>query len=219
MKNEKETKKNLQEAARKEFMELGFQKASLRNICKNAGVTTGALYFFFKDKNDLFASLVREVADEVRQIVIEHIKLEKKVYTLENTDSSKIALNGVAQSREVVCYMYEHRDTILLLLSKSRGSDYENYIDEIVSIMEKDTKLFMMEMLGEEFTKSGLSAYSYHWFAHIEVMSFVNMILHDLTLDEALEQAEVVANFLAGGWMAMVKQTDWNHQCENVLKS
>ena len=46
----KETRKKLLECAKKEFLAKGYMKASLRNICKDAGVTTGALYFFFKDK-------------------------------------------------------------------------------------------------------------------------------------------------------------------------
>ena len=54
MNDEKETVRKLSDSAKKEFMEKGFMKASLRNICKNAGVTTGALYFFFKDKDALF---------------------------------------------------------------------------------------------------------------------------------------------------------------------
>ena len=58
MQNEKQTKKKLIECAKKEFIEKGFMKASLRNICKNAGVTTGAMYFFFKDKEELFESVV-----------------------------------------------------------------------------------------------------------------------------------------------------------------
>ena len=49
MVNEKETKRKLQECAMKEFLEKGYMKASLRNICREAGVTTGALYFFFID--------------------------------------------------------------------------------------------------------------------------------------------------------------------------
>lgn len=50
MKEEKETKERLLISAKKEFVEKGYLQASLRNICKNAGVTTGALYFFFQDK-------------------------------------------------------------------------------------------------------------------------------------------------------------------------
>ena len=48
MNDEKETRKKLQESAMQEFLEKGFMKASLRSICKHAGVTTGALYFSFK---------------------------------------------------------------------------------------------------------------------------------------------------------------------------
>ena len=56
----KETRQHLLECAKREFLEKGYMKASLRNICKEAGVTTGALYFFFKDKEDLLAALVEE---------------------------------------------------------------------------------------------------------------------------------------------------------------
>ncbi|RHP88140.1 TetR/AcrR family transcriptional regulator [Roseburia sp. AM59-24XD] len=48
MNDEKETRKKLQESAMQEFLEKGFMKASLRSICKNAGVTTGACIFSFK---------------------------------------------------------------------------------------------------------------------------------------------------------------------------
>jgi len=41
----KETRQHLLECAKREFLEKGYMKASLRNICKAAGVTTGALYF------------------------------------------------------------------------------------------------------------------------------------------------------------------------------
>ena len=42
-----ETKTRLLQAATEEFAEYGYEKSSLRRICKNAEVTTGALYFFF----------------------------------------------------------------------------------------------------------------------------------------------------------------------------
>ena len=51
--HDSETKIHLIQCAKKEFMEKGFVGASLRGICQKAGVTTGALYFFFQDKDDL----------------------------------------------------------------------------------------------------------------------------------------------------------------------
>ena len=45
---------NQWDIAKEEFMEKGYNKASLRSICSKAGITTGALYFFFENKEDLY---------------------------------------------------------------------------------------------------------------------------------------------------------------------
>ena len=55
-----ETKAKILESAKNEFLEKGFINASLRTIASNAGVTTGAMYRHFKDKDALFCALVDE---------------------------------------------------------------------------------------------------------------------------------------------------------------
>ena len=52
------TLENIQRAALDEFLDKGFLGASLRQIVKNAGVTTGAFYGYFSSKEALFASIV-----------------------------------------------------------------------------------------------------------------------------------------------------------------
>ena len=52
------TLERIQQAALDEFSEKGFLGASLRQIVKNAGVTTGAFYGYFSSKEALFASIV-----------------------------------------------------------------------------------------------------------------------------------------------------------------
>ena len=76
MKEEKETKEKLLLSARKEFAQKGYLQASLRNICKNAGVTTGALYFFFQDKEDLFAAIVEKPLQKLYQVMELHYQEE-----------------------------------------------------------------------------------------------------------------------------------------------
>ena len=73
-----ETKLALIKAARAEFIEKGFMNASLRSICKNAEVTTGALYFFFKDKDDLFDAVVGGPLRELDATVGEHIRRDSE---------------------------------------------------------------------------------------------------------------------------------------------
>ena len=52
------TLESIQRAAMQEFLDKGFQGASLRQIVKNAGVTTGAFYGYFSSKEALFNALV-----------------------------------------------------------------------------------------------------------------------------------------------------------------
>lgn len=52
------------ESARKEFLAVSFEKASLNAISHGAGVTTGALYKRYSGKEELFSAVVEEtVAD------------------------------------------------------------------------------------------------------------------------------------------------------------
>ena len=51
MKNKQETIEKIKQAALEEFYANGYAKASLRTICHRAGVTTGAMYFSFENKD------------------------------------------------------------------------------------------------------------------------------------------------------------------------
>ena len=61
----RETLNKIHEAAEKEFLEKGFKDASLRNIVKTVGVTTGAFYGYYKSKEELFEALVGPVAEHL----------------------------------------------------------------------------------------------------------------------------------------------------------
>ena len=76
-----QTHENLLLCAQKHFLEYGFERASIREICKDAHVTNGAFYNHFEDKEALFGALVEPVVQEVKAIyeasVNEHMELAK----------------------------------------------------------------------------------------------------------------------------------------------
>ena len=61
---DEETSKRRQilDGARKVFMDLGFDGASMGEIARSAGVSKGTLYVYFADKNRLFEAIVEEEA-------------------------------------------------------------------------------------------------------------------------------------------------------------
>ena len=53
-----ELNEKILESARSEFLAYGYQDASLRRICRAAGLTTGALYKRYESKDSLFTALL-----------------------------------------------------------------------------------------------------------------------------------------------------------------
>jgi len=53
-------RRQILDGARKVFMDLGFDGASMNEIARAAGVSKGTLYVYFADKNRLFEAIVEE---------------------------------------------------------------------------------------------------------------------------------------------------------------
>ena len=62
---------NVLRCARREFLEKGFALASLRDIAKAAGTSTGSIYTRFTDKAGLFRALVEPAAGELKRRFLE----------------------------------------------------------------------------------------------------------------------------------------------------
>ena len=51
------SKERILQCAASEFLQKGWAKSSMREVAKLAGVTTGSLYFHFKNKEALFDAM------------------------------------------------------------------------------------------------------------------------------------------------------------------
>ena len=202
MKDEKETRAKLLASAKAEFLEKGYMQASLRNICKNAGVTTGALYFFFKDKEDVFASLVEEPLHGLYEIMKNHYSLEigsveggveKSLEMHEDLDDAKAAIH----------YMYQYYDEFQLLLTKAQGSRYASCVDQFVNITEHHYR-----MVADQYTNmlqiARVEDYIIHWMAHMHIDTFVHMLTHEKSEEAALSHIEASVKYMISGWFGML---------------
>lgn len=201
MKADRETKEKLILSAKSEFMEKGYNKASLRKICENAGVTTGALYFFFKDKADLFSSIVEEPFQLLCNIIKEHFR--KDVEMLENpTPYEQQDGDHDELVAALIHHIYKNRDTFLLLLTKSEGTVYENCTDKLVDIMEQSYRL-MAERMLTQLKDMKISVYMLHWLAHMQIDSFVHMITHENDEKKALKHMQKIMDFIVKSWIEL----------------
>lgn len=201
----KETRQHLLECAKREFLEKGYMKASLRNICKEAGVTTGALYFFFKDKEDLLAALVEEPLRQLYAIMEEHYATE--MYNEDQVAQLDIANDGdLEASRQIIRQMYANREAFLLLLTKSQGSRFENCLDEVVDISEQQYRR-LCDMETNATGRPRVDDYMTHWMAHIMVDTFVHLFLHETEVRVALKHVDALTMYLVRGWMGIMTES------------
>jgi TetR/AcrR family transcriptional regulator, repressor of the mexAB-oprM multidrug resistance operon len=63
-----ETREALLDAAERVFLERGVASATLEQIAQRAGVTRGAIYWHFRDKNDLFGAMLERVRLPLEEI-------------------------------------------------------------------------------------------------------------------------------------------------------
>ena len=108
------------ESARTEFLAHGYKSASINQIARNAGVTTGALYIRYANKDALFASLVQEVMEEL----VRREKLAADMYYQVHSRKD-LELFLLAMEEEMHIYVdviFRYYDQCVLLFCRSQGS-------------------------------------------------------------------------------------------------
>lgn len=197
MVKDKETRKKLLDSAKQEFLEKGYMKASLRTICKNAGVTTGALYFFFQDKEDLLKQLVEEplkgLISKVESHFSDEMNMESAVISVHD-DSSDIKA-----SKEIVYFMYQNYDIFQILLTKSQGSAYEDIVSRFADGIEEHYNS-LAEQMTEKFGIQKPDQYMIHWLSHIQIDAFIHLLTHEPDEEKAVRHMEEIVVYLVSGW-------------------
>lgn len=191
------------EAAKKEFLEKGYEKASTNVICKNAGVTWGALQKRYEGKDALFCALVSPVAEEFKATLI---GANDEFHNLTKEEQEANALHEDTDGNQFIEYIYEHFDVFRLLLCCAGGSSYEHYMEDLVDILEHSTRRFI-ENTGHEAIINGKKAGKMT--VHILISSYLyglfEPIAHEMKKDEAIEYVNELKYFFDVGWADILK--------------
>lgn len=70
------TKISILDAGIRVFARVGFERATLENIGREAHLTRGAIYWHFRNKHDLFAQILRRENDRLNRLVASALSVE-----------------------------------------------------------------------------------------------------------------------------------------------
>lgn len=202
--NSATTLEKIQEAAMAEFLDKGFQGASLRQIVKNAGVTTGAFYGYFSSKEALFTAIVEPHATALMGKF-----MWAQTSFAELPEEEQPQHMGV-ESRDYVAWMVDyicrHREPVKLLLCCAEGTSYENFIHNMVEVEVESTLRYMgvLRRMGRDIPQMSRSL------CHIIASGMFNgifeIVVHDMPKEQAMHYVDQLRDFYTAGWLKLIGQ-------------
>ena len=191
-------------AAKKEFLEKGFKTASLRNIVKMAGVTTGAFYGYYKSKEELVGALV----DEQYHYVMEHFCQAQDEFAELPAEEQSDHVGEISEDcmLDVLLYAQNYPEEFQLLLCCAEGTRYAGMIDEMVEIETQGTHdyLAVLEKLGRPAPP--IDERLEHILITGMFNTFFELIVHEMPLVEAKHYLQEMRAFYTAGWMKIMGQ-------------
>lgn len=193
-----DTEKNILNTARKHFLKDGFSGASLRNIVKDAGLTTGAFYKYYPTKEALFDALTDPYIEHIYQIydrIVEDFeKLSAKEQTSNMSDTSGDGMD------QMIDYIYEHYDNFRLLLKCGDSGKFETFIHNMVD-REMRFSLEYVKKMKEDGIEIPIVGESLMHMIYTGFFSSIFQIIeHDIDKETAKRNVHKLREFNTGGW-------------------
>lgn len=190
MKEDHNVREALLKAGREEFLNKGFERASLRKICEKAGVTTGAVYFFFENKEDLFHQIV---AGTVKQM--DSLAKELTAEEFEGSGASS------ASDQKLMEFLWNNRREVKLLLEKAEGTRYETFKNEIFSQMETNFSLFFQKYGNLKEDKNLTRV-----LVEMRMRGYMELIYGGYSLEEVLRLSELIGYYADSGFQSLLEK-------------
>lgn len=122
-------------AIKEEFLEKGYEAASIRSIGARAGMTSAGLYRHYADKEAMYAAMVDPLIEDIRTWTRKHTEKKYNLIEKRKDKSDLFGESFIDMIREVIL---PRRDEFILLMTCSSGTRYENFLHEFVQENQKE---------------------------------------------------------------------------------
>jgi len=123
-----EVRNRIIEAAVNEFSRSGYEKASMRDICKAAGISVSNTYNYYRNKEELFESIVKPVYEMVKNMFRQSL--------MQSAQKLSSGGNTMAHIDDIVGKILQmdarQRQLLIILVEQSAGTRYEKSKEEMM---------------------------------------------------------------------------------------
>ena len=189
----------LMTAAREEFLELGFEKASMRSIGQRCGMTAAGIYRHCRDKADLFDQLVAPAIERLNAWLDAHV--HRYVDAVQGEGIVRWNDSEIDLMREVV---YPHMDDYRLLLTAAKGTRHERFLRDLTEARQAQMLQYLPMLKAQGFAIREITPRELRLLLSAYTTALFEPVVHGYSLEEALESLELIEVFFLPGWKALL---------------
>ncbi len=193
-----QTHERILKSAKEHFRSKGFRDASIRIICKDAGVTNGAFYAHFNSKDDLFGGIVQPYIDGLDEL---YENESDRFFEIKSAEDVLEAFRKAYSSIDrIIQYLCDNREIFILILESSDGTVYENFAKDIIDAETESMVKFLkksrsyvknLDKVSENIIKTGSS---------MMIGTIFDGVKNGRGPDEILKESALVSEFCIAGY-------------------
>lgn len=186
-------------AMRAEFLEKGFENASVRSIAARAGMSAAGLYRHYRNKEAMFDALMQPLLQEITAWLEHHRSM--KYGMVDRSDADRDTLFGESFIDLVKDVLYPRREEFKLLLCGSRGTKYEHFIHHFVEEQQKDMTLAFDYMRSHGYHVKVPTQEELHMLLSAYTTAVLEPIVHGYPQEKMEHCLDTLNRFFMPGWM------------------
>jgi len=184
-----EVKKQIEAAALKVFFNKGFLNAKMSDIAEEIQISVGNIYTYFKNKNDLFYSVVPpSLVDYLQKVLVESIHFDNQTLFAEARTEKRADI-----FQKQINLLTQYHQQIVIIFEKNQGTEYSNAKNELIDLM-METK---MPYVKSTYKRYEINSEDNFILLNILANSFVNMILDLLKREMSIESRQQIFEVLS----------------------
>ncbi len=184
--------------AKQEFLAHGYKDASLRTIAELSHTSTSSIYTRFGDKLGLFRAIVSPVTEYLLNWFQEK---HESFRTLPADIQAKEAYShGERYFSDFIDYVYDHFEEFELLLCGSDGTEYADFISQLVELDVKYNISFADDTSSNAVSAGRLTPELAHMLSNAFYCGAFEVVLHRMTRSQAHAYTEHMRKFFIHGW-------------------
>lgn len=189
-------------AMRAEFLEKGFEDASVRRIAARAGMSAAGLYRHYKNKEDMFDALMQPLLLEMNEWLGHH--RTTKYNMVDTGEADREMLFGESFIDLVKNVLYPRREEFKLLLGGARGTKYEDFIHNFVKEQQEDMTKAFEYMKAHGYHVKVPTQEELHMLLSAYTTAVFEPVIHGYTQEKMEHCLDTLSKFFMPGWMEIM---------------